>query len=191
MHDLLPNRSEQACRHKALQLDICAKREEIRWTKKEKQILKRYYHCEGGDVCKRLPGRSRNACVGMAKRLQLRYDDNFYHGPEPDNWIVTAIKNSTVKTRQSIIESEIKIELPGNSIITIMATCRDQKEGYVKMYTSDFDKNDGSINVEKIAGKLGVSIEEDKAFIICQEKEAANYVLHLLEMCMFCSLLAA
>lgn len=191
VHELLPNRSEQACRHKALQLDICAKREEIRWTKKEKQILKRYYHCEGGDVCKRLPGRSRNACVGMAKRLQLRYDDNFYHGPEPDNWIVTAIKNSTVKTRQSIIESEIKIELPGNSIITIMATCRDQKEGYVKMYTSDFDKNDGSINVEKIAGKLGASIEEDKAFIICQEKEAANYVLHLLEMCMFCSLLAA
>ena len=59
------------------------------------------------------------------------------------------------------------------------------------MYTSDFDKHDGSINVEKIAGKLGVSIEEDKAFIICQEKEAANYVLHLLEMCMFCSLLAA
>lgn len=83
---------------------------------------------------------------------------------------MTAIKNSTVKTRQSIIESEIKIELPGNSIITIMATCRDQKEGYVKMYTSDFDKNDGSINVEKIAGKLGVSIEEDKAFIICQEE---------------------
>ena len=43
VHELLPNRSEQACRHKALQLDICAKREEIRWTKKEKQILKRYY----------------------------------------------------------------------------------------------------------------------------------------------------
>lgn len=47
------------------------------WSKEEDDILKEWYPIEGPEVYKRLPGRSKAACINRARRLGLKFDKSW------------------------------------------------------------------------------------------------------------------
>lgn len=62
----------------------------VPWTEDEDNILQEYYPKEGGLVCHRLPGRTRNACKNRAQyiRLQRQEDHKFSRWTEEEDAIL-------------------------------------------------------------------------------------------------------
>lgn len=66
---LLPDRSEYACRTKAVELDLTMRR--VQWSENEIEILKKYYPQIGLDVAEFLPGKSRENIYRRAGLMNL------------------------------------------------------------------------------------------------------------------------
>lgn len=111
MHTLIPERSLQACKYRAMILGLSRKTNDP-WTKAEEKILKKYYPVEGSNVYKRLNNCTRNACISKAAQLHLQYGLPMYKGPVLDEWIILAVKQGITKVRQSMTYSEITFK-PG------------------------------------------------------------------------------
>lgn len=62
----------------------------VPWTEDEDNILQEYYPKEGGLVCHRLPGRTRNACKNRAQyiRLQRQEEHKFSRWTEEEDAIL-------------------------------------------------------------------------------------------------------
>jgi hypothetical protein len=76
LQKLLPNRTYQAIVTKGKALGLITK-DNIMWSKKEVDILRRYYPDEGSDVYKRLNNRSKTSIMVAAKRYGVSFNRTF------------------------------------------------------------------------------------------------------------------
>ena len=76
LQELLPNRTYCAIVSKGKSLGLITK-DNIMWSKKEVDILRRYYPDEGSDVYKRLNNRSKTSIMVAAKRYGVSFNRTF------------------------------------------------------------------------------------------------------------------
>ena len=81
----------------------------VPWTEDEDNILQEYYPKEGGLVCHRLPGRTRNACKNRAQyiRLQRQEEHKFSRWTEEEDAIL--------KEYYSTERETVHLRLPGRT----------------------------------------------------------------------------
>lgn len=89
VHALIPERSLQACKYRAMILGLSRKTNDP-WTKTEEDTEGNTTRLRGSNVYKRLNNRTRNACISKAAQLHLQYGQPMYKGPVLDEWIILA-----------------------------------------------------------------------------------------------------
>ena len=183
MHTLIPERSLQACKYRAMILGLSRKTNDP-WTKAEEKILKKYYPVEGSNVYKRLNNRSRNACISKAAQLHLQYGQPMYKGPVLDEWIILAVKQGITKVRQSMTYSEITFK-PGK-LPELHLKLKCDETGRFRVYEDSVlldEKEYDRQRVENLADTMGLQIEGNKITLNSSEKEIEDDIFRLIAGC--------
>lgn len=183
VHTLIPERSLQACKYRAMILGLSRKTNDP-WTKAEEKILKKYYPVEGSNVYKRLNNRSRNACISKAAQLHLQYGLPMYKGPVLDEWIILAVKQGITKVRQSMTYSEITFKPGKLPELHLRLEC--DETGKFRVYEKSVlldEKEYDRQRVENLADTMGLQIEGNKITLNSSEKEIEDDIFRLIAGC--------
>lgn len=81
----------------------------VPWTEDEDNILQEYYPKEGGLVCHRLPGRTRNACKNRAQYIRLQP----YEEHKLSRW--TEEEEAILKEYYPTEREAVHLRLPGRT----------------------------------------------------------------------------
>ena len=183
VHTLIPERSLQACKYRAMILGLSRKTNDP-WTKAEEKILKKYYPVEGSNVYKRLNNRTRNACISKAAQLHLQYGLPMYKGPVLDEWIILAVKQGITKVRQSMTYSEITFKPGKLPELHLRLEC--DETGKFRVYEKSVlldEKEYDRQRVENLADTMGLQIEGNKITLNSSEKEIEDDIFRLIAGC--------
>ena len=183
VHTLIPERSLQACKYRAMILGLSRKTNDP-WTKAEEKILKKYYPVEGSNVYKRLNNRTRNACISKAAQLHLQYGLPMYKGPVLDEWIILAVKQGITKVRQSMTYSEITFKPGKLPELHLRLEC--DETGKFRVYEKSVlldEKEYDRQRVENLADTMGLQIEGNKITLNSNEKEIEDDIFRLIAGC--------
>ena len=183
VHTLIPERSLQACKYRAMILGLSRKTNDP-WTKAEEKILKKYYPVEGSNVYKRLNNRTRNACISKAAQLHLQYGQPMYKGPVLDEWIILAVKQGITKVRQAMTYSEITFKPGKLPELHLKLEC--DETGKFRVYEDSVlldEKEYDRQRVENLADTMGLQIEGNKITLDSSEKEIEDDIFRLIAGC--------
>ena len=163
-----PNRSKESIHAKALKLGLIPSRI---WTEEMDEIIKKYYPIERSNVYKRLPGKSKQACMQRARKLNIgAYDWN-------DLKIALLIKLCANNTNYKVIAKEL-----GISVHSLMPKIEELGLKKLDPYTSNYlyvyyDKSRNAWRT-KLPNKLTNKQFDDEinAAIYCKEQCEKNNI---------------
>lgn len=93
----------------------------VPWTEDEDNILQEYYPIEGGLVCNRLPGRTRNACKNRAQYIGLQPHEE----RKLPRW--TEEENTILKEYYPTEGADVHLRLPGRTAYACKRRAEDMK----------------------------------------------------------------
>lgn len=158
----LRTRSVEACRHKASMLGLAVNNRDELWSESEIDLLRKFYPSEGSSVYSRLSGRTREACIGKANSLGIKYMSSESSNFDMKMKLNKYLQNNILITKKEIDNYEILVSIGIHEIKIFLG---ENIEGYLF-----FSDNGTTINricatekeIHRITNGFGISYIENK-----------------------------